>query len=84
MLKITTESGRVYFSDPDNRRFMRTGEGKAPGQWFENNEWISANRISNPGVGQHWRVEDIGSWMDPDLWLRTSRVVSVEEVGEVG
>jgi len=84
MLRITTKSGRVYFSDPDNRRFMRMGEGEMPGQWFENNEWVSVNRISTPEVDEYWWVEDIGSWADPDQWFRTSRVVSVEEVDEVG
>jgi len=84
MLKITTESGRVYFSDPDNRRFMRTGAGKIPGQWFENNEWISANRISTPEVDEYWAVEDIGASAGSDQCLLTRRVVSVEEVDEVG
>jgi len=79
MLKITTETGRVYYLD--GSLFMRTGEGRMPGQWFENNEWRNANRISEPQEGKRWRVTDLGSYADPDLWFITSQVVSVEEAG---
>jgi len=78
MKKITTRSGRVYLLDQEHRKFLRVGAGEMPGQWFENETWVHYSSATVE-VGKPFYALDRGPGWEPDLWIRTSPVVSVEE-----
>ena len=78
--KITTESGRVYLVDMAQQMFTRVGDGVAPGQWYPNNTPTRFTDVEGMEVGKQAFIWQRGSYADPDLYQRTSPIISIVDI----